>query len=346
MAEVGKAAAANEGYRPEDYNTTAFVVFNCFQGGLASGKDAWFNIPWGGKDKTAVHEIGHTFGLAHANALECWDNPERNNNRVPFSNYCTLKEYLDFSDPMGFSMRHFNTYHKDKLGWFNPGNTLDIITNGTYLVDLKPLEFFGTEKKYYDWENYLRVVRVPFLWRWNPNLVVDKWWTVDYRQPFGIFDDYAVDDLLTKGVFIKLAPSSVGSSLIVDNDINNQIDDWRNPTLKPPREFHDHHLGTRIQALGPVVEEKKGDVKLESSPPFRVKIDFIADITPPTVISVTPADNSAISRRFPANISITAEDPSVRFNKYGFILMIISLTQNSAGLVLLPVPSPVLIIGT
>ena len=61
------------------------------------------------------HEMGHSFGMAHAN---------------------TDLEYGDMTDAMGMGERPFNAPHRLQLGWLD--TVQDVTANGTYLVS--PLE--------------------------------------------------------------------------------------------------------------------------------------------------------------------------------------------------------------
>ncbi len=55
----------------------------------------------------AVHELGHTLGLAHANSWHC------------IALGCTVDEYGSVFSPMGSGGGDFNAYEKAELGWLN-----------------------------------------------------------------------------------------------------------------------------------------------------------------------------------------------------------------------------------
>jgi Carboxypeptidase regulatory-like domain/PKD domain/Peptidase M66 len=75
---------------------------------------------------TAAHELGHNFGLNHANF---WDTAGRSVIGPGQS-----VEYGDLFDTMGSGgeERVFNTRYKRLLNWLRPQEMIEVITNGTY----------------------------------------------------------------------------------------------------------------------------------------------------------------------------------------------------------------------
>ena len=73
--------------------------------------------------------MGHNFGLLHSHSLDCGS--------VPLGTGCTMSEYGDIFDNMGYSSYHFNAYSKERLGWLNFGASPPLTTvssNGTYSI--------------------------------------------------------------------------------------------------------------------------------------------------------------------------------------------------------------------
>lgn len=84
-----------------------------------------------------AHELGHNFGLDHANARICYDS---NGTQVQVSNNCTNSEYGDHYDVMGNSnMFTMNAIHRTTLGWLPESNTQTITSAGIYHI--YPLEW-------------------------------------------------------------------------------------------------------------------------------------------------------------------------------------------------------------
>ncbi len=102
-------------------------------GGLASvsGKNSWIN---GAYDfRVVAHELGHTYGLRHANL---WLVTDGN----PLSAAGTNSEYGDDFDTMGANFANdrrtdFNPWFKNLLGWVTDAQVATISASGTYRVN-------------------------------------------------------------------------------------------------------------------------------------------------------------------------------------------------------------------
>jgi len=83
--------------------------------------------------KTGAHELGHNFGVMHANDWECGDEVIRDN--------CESINYGDAFDLMGISVPikgHYNLPHKETIGWLDSSNVLVTNSPGRYIID--PIE--------------------------------------------------------------------------------------------------------------------------------------------------------------------------------------------------------------
>ena len=121
IGRVGRAAAAAAGYAPATYDELIYIHpdVGCPWTGLAQGREAYFDGEL--YVKLAVHELGHTFGLAHANASGCGE-------------YCAI-EYGDPYDSMGGGIGDFNVYEKYRLGWLPSSEILWDPRPGAYVLD-------------------------------------------------------------------------------------------------------------------------------------------------------------------------------------------------------------------
>ena len=166
----------------------------CWWSGLANlpGRYSWVNGDM--VLYVASHELGHNFGVDHAASLTC----TKGGVRVSYSSNCTADEYGDPFDPMGYTgQRHMNTWHRYELGFLGKADLQTVTTDGTYRV--APAEIAGGAPR------LLRVQR--------PG---GDYYYVEYRQPYGLFDNFVAGSSPVSGVMLRIAPDTeiVRSKLI------------------------------------------------------------------------------------------------------------------------------------
>lgn len=100
----GKRAAEQAGFRLAAYNRVVYVIpaSPCVSGGVADGHEAMldgaFNTP------LLLHELGHTWSLAHSKSTLCVV-------------LCGRDEYGDFYSVMGEGSDDFTVFEKLSMGW-------------------------------------------------------------------------------------------------------------------------------------------------------------------------------------------------------------------------------------
>lgn len=156
IATTARAAALAAGFDPARYHRFVFVFprIDCPFRGLGSGEQTWIN---GAPDRKVVaHELGHTYGLAHANSWEC---------SGPAS--CRVVEYGDPYSTMGFGEGDFNVFEKSFLGWLT--NVARPEQAGAYQLDRVELPgsapqalVVTTATTEYWFELRLEQIRAPF----------------------------------------------------------------------------------------------------------------------------------------------------------------------------------------
>ena len=121
-----------------------------------------------------AHELGHTFGLSHANTYACTDSAGQ---RVAIGSSCVSTEYADPFDVMGNnSVSHFNAYHKSRLSYFDAAaNMVKVTANGIYSI--APLEIPSSGPQ---------ALQVPRDYDALGNVLT--YYYIEYRQPYG-FDN-------------------------------------------------------------------------------------------------------------------------------------------------------------
>ncbi len=134
--------------------------------------------------RIAGHELAHNFGVHHAASLTCTSNGVR----VTLSGSCTETEYGDPFDIMGSSSRLTNHWHRWRLGYFtndevttvtsaNPGqHTIGVVSQATSVPKI------------------VRVARGD-----------GTFYYLEYRQPFGTWDNFASTNSAVNGVLVRIA---------------------------------------------------------------------------------------------------------------------------------------------
>jgi M6 family metalloprotease-like protein len=85
--------------------------------------------PWGYQHEAPLaHEMGHGFGLPHANNSDHDSDPYDN----PWDVMSDAWDNAISDATFGSQPKHINTYHRDKLGWVDAARKLTISTAGTY----------------------------------------------------------------------------------------------------------------------------------------------------------------------------------------------------------------------
>jgi hypothetical protein len=103
-----RAAARAAGYNLAAYDRVIYSISGsgCVFRGAAAGSEVLLTQE--PDMHTIVHELGHTWGLAHAAAAErC-------------SAFCVVEEEGDPFTPMGIGFGDFSAYEKELLGWIAP----------------------------------------------------------------------------------------------------------------------------------------------------------------------------------------------------------------------------------
>jgi hypothetical protein len=105
LTDGPRAAAEAAGYRVDSYDRLVYVVpqMDCSWRGVGAGREVMLNgilSAW-----AIVHELGHTYGLAHAHGRICQNGG------------CRKEEYGDPFSPMGHGLVDFSAYEKLFFGW-------------------------------------------------------------------------------------------------------------------------------------------------------------------------------------------------------------------------------------
>ncbi len=195
--QQAKNLATTDGYTSTNYDFTIFIFphtnnscgFIANSGGSVS--NGYFANIHGNSGGDAIrHEVGHLLGIwTHSNSFDCLDS---SGTRVAYSLSCLNVEYGDSLDMMGntWAHRQINAIRKFDLGFFAPAEVKTATSSGTYFIF--PLELSN---------NYVKALKIPAVYDTSNNLISS--WFLEYRQPYGVFDNFSSSDSAVNGVLVR-----------------------------------------------------------------------------------------------------------------------------------------------
>jgi hypothetical protein len=121
LSDPPTEAAIRAGYTPSSYDRVIYVTprIECVWDALGVRREVFLNGVF--SSWHVVHELGHTFGLAHAHGMRCTS-----------AGACRKDEYGDPLSPMGRGLVDFSAYEKLTMGWIH--EVAHAATPGTYRV--------------------------------------------------------------------------------------------------------------------------------------------------------------------------------------------------------------------
>lgn len=267
-------AAATAGYilKNFDFDLTCFANisgFNFSGLGYVGAPGVWIN--GSSAVGVAAHELGHNFGLNHANF---WDTSGQS-----IIGSGASVEYGDKFDTMGNAVAgstHFNARYKSYLNWLTSSDVKTISQSGTYRVAAHD-DPAGTGIR------ALKIAR---------NSATNYW--LEYRTHF------AGNKWLPEGIGIRGAGNGNQSALLLDTtpgSANAQLDS----PLRIGRTFSDFAAGIHITPIA------KGGTIPESLDVV-VNKGFFATNLPPLILVEALRTNSSIN--VPLTFSVAATDPN------------------------------------
>ena len=283
-------------------------VSACWWGGLAQvyGKYNWINgsmTPY-----VTMHELGHNFGAHHASTMTC----TKSGSRVTISTNCTVNEYGDPFDLMGQNasggskQRHLQTWHRRQLGFLGSSDQQTVTKNGHYSVATAQVAGGAP-----------RVVRIP-----RPS---GKYYYLEFRQPYGLFDDYSSTAAVVSGVLVRIAPDSkrVQSMLL---DMNPSTSGFGDAALAVGQTFTDTPNDISIKTTS--INSNGAKLRIQVGP------DTVPPTTPGNLTASLGADKSITLRWSAASDDL--EVTGYRISRNGSVLKSVgasTLTYSDKNLV-------------
>ncbi|EHZ2571903.1 cadherin-like domain-containing protein [Vibrio parahaemolyticus] len=228
------AAAEADGIDTSSYSRKVYIypkVENCGWSGMGTvggnPSRAWINGAF--RLNTIGHELGHNFGLHHAQALECGTNT--------VGGTCYNYSYGDTLDIMGTSNGHFNAFNKEQLGWIKPSEqeVITVTNSGTYSLEPYETAPAGAAKG-------LRIKRGTDAASGQP-----LWYYIEYRQPIGFDSFLEGQTTITDGVvFHAVTGDDLSSVQLLDMTPNSVNSDLIDAALIAGNTYEDTEAGITI----------------------------------------------------------------------------------------------------
>lgn len=230
-----RQAAEDDGVDLSNYNRLIFMFPNSSCGWTGKGtlggtqSKAWINGSF--TLNTIGHELGHNFGLHHAQLLECGLDIIGDN--------CISVTYGDTLDIMGAAgvEGHFSAFNKELLGWLSPdsGEIVTADADGSYMLEPYETPSAGVAKG-------LKVRR-------GTDAATGQalWYYLEYRQPLG-FDSFLEGKSgITNGVIFHLVTdSNIQSSQLLDLTPASSWADMNDAALAAGSSYSDPNAGITI----------------------------------------------------------------------------------------------------
>ncbi len=259
---------------------------------------------------TQSHELGHTFGLGHANFMYC---DIVGLNDISIDKRCPIIEYADRYDTMGGAcLLHFNSVLKDFLGWYDASTVTEVKGAGEHIFTIVPLEDPSTSA--------LHSVKI--------RRAIDDYLYVAYRQPIGF--DAAIsncvgDEVIFEGASFHIIDTR-GRSLFASVGID-PVPPTSNlgPVLRVGESFTDPATAHRVEILS------KTD---GASGNLVVKVTMTdVEFDPPSVTITSPVFGQAVSGTLQVLAEVTDDSPidRVEFLFDGFATPFAAATSPIAG---------------
>lgn len=196
-AAVNAAAAASGVTLNYDYYFYVFPSTGaCSWAGASLIGGNWLMANGGIALELVGHELGHAFGAHHAGNWWC----QEGSTRVPLSQDQNCSWTLWNDDPFdimrsyltGTVPNQMSAFHKAKIGLYGAGETQDVTTAGTYSLLFQESADTGVKS-----------IRIPRKY-YAPGLA-SEYLYLEYRRPFGVFDNFGAGEPVVNGVSIRVA---------------------------------------------------------------------------------------------------------------------------------------------
>lgn len=187
-----------------------------------------------------THELGHAFGLAHAETLSCGSQPYASS---PYTS-CTLVGYGNKFNTLGNGLGHMNAFQKSAMKWLDQCNGQRVRQDGEFTLTAIQQ---GTTA--------LQALQIP---TGDTHNGMPLYFYVEYRNPALATFNTALE--LTPSVHVTVAQDFTkgnGDTRSALLDLGQPMNNHRNPGLTAGRSFQDPLGRVTISVLSTTTEEAR-----------------------------------------------------------------------------------------
>ena len=276
------AAATAAGVVLADYTHVSYVFPHldaCSFAGRAQvpGSRSWINTISTTSPKihdwVVAHELGHNFGVHHANSYSCTTGGVRVSLSATAAD-CTSTEYGDPHTVMGAwnpiaRYPHNHAWHRLQMGFMGTAERRDVTVSGLYT--LESTAFASSSPK------SLRINR-------TGTTATRHWFELEFRQPGALFDGFASTAPVANGATIRLVADDTARTQSWLIDATPATTAFSDAPLAVGKTFTDPLSGVAITMVG-IVTDAAGH------PAARIKVLF-PNTAPPAAPTAFTASSS------------------------------------------------------
>lgn len=250
VSKTADAAIGETGLNIKAYTRIVYLTppLSCGYAGWADLYDQHVYLNGKLSAPTLAHELGHSYGLDHANAWRCWAKPRGSKEVIALGDNCQIQEYFDPFSIMGVTAYGNNAWAREFLGFTRPGDIKVVNRLGVYRLRRGQALVVHSNKQIKD--------------LYGNTSSYDYYF--DYRQENSVFTRWSADlQTIKRGITIYLGPHLIPgqrpiatSTLLLD--ATPHTSSFKDAVFLPGLSFVASDTGLRLHVLRP----KKKNIRI------------------------------------------------------------------------------------